>query len=535
MRKWGLGLVLGLTIFAVACNEKKEGNAFLFILSFDPLEYFDIDSSSSGLTVDPSGVITLAGTGQVPVDGPIANPPTPGGRLATVATNLLPDDLDTETVVDLSDNTREAFVSVAQQNVESCAGMGAFASVTCSLSGFAIDIGDALKAATSLVSIQISGANVDGDGVASNTLYGKRYSVRRVSATNPAGTTGDRVGGPMTFSDKLYFTTNTTDANSTLVVYDGTTLKQVLNNVVTVSPYAGAQLGTNLIVQAAPNGGPSANQLYVYNGTTGARLLSTAAGTAETIAGSAVFEDDLYMSILIGAGNYDIYSYDGTNVYRYTNDSSHEFILGQTTKGVFYYAATQKAIYLLDPGASEKNTRVTSTAIDFPGLTGAPVSFVINDTLCFNGETDSSSQVGIFCVKDAEVIRQSNFTFSDVSVYNDIAYGISGTDLYKFDGTTFERLNPTAIQISSNPGPTQVLATSDGVYFTNRSAANGNEFYRYRQRRFEKLFNFKDLPPTGQNTTANNLFEHGGEVYFTANGGTLTPPSESLYKIELRD
>lgn len=531
MKRWGLFVVL--FVFILSCESKKEKNAFLFILSFDPLEYFTA-ALGSGLTLDTSApldtgaeplpaisaatIVNASGTGFVVSDA------------ADIITTL--DQIDTEAVVNLNDSGRQAFVSVAQQNVQSCAGLGLFSNVTCSLGGFIVDIGSVLSTATGLVSLQINGVNLDGDAVSSNILEARKYILRLVSASVNGITDAQSF---VEHSDKLYFNANTDATNSFLIAYDGATLNQVVNlngpqndDAFPIASHAGQLLFRGNDVGAAYN-------LYSYNGTTVNKILDLNAAAGDVIGNTASFGERLYISAA-GAGTSNIYRYNGTTFDQMTNDvlNSSE-IVGQADDGVYYFlnaaVSTNDGIYRLNPNAAIPNRKVTDNTFDHTNSE----YFVLNGKLYFTADYGGNDQT--FMVDGDAVKRVSSFAMTGISVYNNVAYGVINeggfNNLYRYTGTLFERLNPDSVRISSQAIATPVYASSSGVYFvrdTDTGGGTANELFRYNARRIEKLLSLETA--IGAGTSIRRFKEFKNEIYLSATSGAT---DAGFYKLELQD
>lgn len=526
MKSWGAYFFLLILLFA--CESKKEKNAFLFILSFDPLDYFSTasDDFGSGLNLDSGSVITTPGDGSAAVSVASILSQDGAGLLVTdsadVVTSLTTADI--EAFFNLNSNGRQAIVSVAQQNVQSCYGIGAISNVTCSLAGFAVTIGSSLFSSDGQVDLQIGGTNLDGDPVSSNTLTAKRYKLRRVSAA--AGVYDAQ--SFVTHNSKLYFNGNADASNSYLVSYDGTELKQVANLGGTQNDDAFpiASYGGNLILSG--NDVNNAYNLYKYNGTTITKIIDLNGGSGDTIGKAVEFDGNLYVSIA-GAGTSNIYRYNGTSFSQITNDAvNSSLIVAVADDGVYYLGGAAPSLYRINPGDSVPNRRITDATFGHSGYE----YFVLGGKLYFTALYGGNDQM--FMVDGTDVKRVSAYAMTNISVYNDVAYGIrteSGLrHLYRYTGTDLERLNPDSITLSNEPSDTPVLATASGVYFvrdTVEGSGNVNELYRYQSRRFEKLFSLEGV---AAGTTVARMYEFADELFLSMSGG-----SERLFKIELQD
>jgi hypothetical protein len=518
-------------LLLAACESKKEKNAFLFILSFDPLDYFSASSTDfgSGLNLDTADVINTAGDGISAIGAATITTATGTGFVLSDSTSLIttPDRLDVEAYFNLNDNTRRAFVSVASQNINSCSGAGVLASVTCSLGGFVIDIGSLLSTATDVLSLQISGINRDGDGVSSNTLSAKKYILRRVFSIASGITDAQNF---VVHDNKLYFNANTDVSNSFLMSYDGSALSQVvdLGGGAVDDAFPLKSFSGQLLVSANDVG--AAYTLHSLEGTTLNEIIDLNAGAGDAIGTSVEFGGDLYISIA-GSGTSNIYRYDGTRFDQMTNDLvNSSLVRAAADDGVYYFldaaVAANDGLYRLNPTAAIANRKVTDNTYDH----SASEYFVLNGDLYFTAFYGGNNQT--FMVDGDTVKRVASFAMTGISVYNNVAYGIikegGFNNLYRYTGTVFERLNPDSIRISENPVTTSILATASGVYFvrdTDPLAGNSNEFFRYQSRRFERLFS-SDNVAAGSSTQ--RIFEYNSEIYFTA----YTGAQGNLFKLE---
>lgn len=531
MKRWSRWVFIFLLL--AACESKKEKNAFLFILSFDPLDYFSASSSDfgSGLNLDTADVINSAGDGTSSLVVTTITTASGAGFVLSDSTNLIttPDSLDTEAYVDLNDNTRQAFISVASQNINSCSGAGVLASVTCSLGGFIIDIGSLLSTATDVVSLQISGINRDGDGVSSNALSAQKYILRKVFSDASGITDAQNF---IVHDDKLYFNANTDVSNSFLMSYDGSSLKQVLDlgGTAVDDAFPLKSFSEHLLVSANDVG--SAYTLHSLAGTTLNEIIDLNAGAGDSIGNSVEFGGNLYVSIA-GSGTSNIYRYDGTDFDQMTNDATNSSLIRTAADdGVYYFldaaVASNDGLYRLNPNAAIANRKVTDNSYDH----SASEYFVLNGDLYFTAFYGGNNQT--FMVDGDTVKRVASFAMTGISVYNNVAYGIIDeggfNNLYRYTGSVFERLNPDTIRLSETPVTTSILATASGVYFVrdpDPSAGTSNELFRYQSRRFERLFSMENI---AAGASTQRIFEYNSEIYFTA----YTGAQGNLYKLELQ-
>lgn len=531
MKRWGLfGL---LFVFVLSCESKKEKNAFLFILSFDPLEYFTT-ALGSGLTVDTSDPLDTGAAPLPAVSAATIVNASGTGFVVSAAVDIIttPDQIDTEAVANLNDSGRQAFVSVAQQNIRSCAGLGLFSNVTCSLGGFIVDIGSVLSTATGLVSLQIGGTNLDGDSVSSNALEARKYILRLVSA-DAGGIIG--ANSFVEHNDKLYFNAKIGAIESFLISYDGATLNQVVN------------LGGNQNVDSVPlashsgkllfdgNDVGNARNLYAYNGTTVNKILDLNGAAGDVIGGTASFGGSLYVSVAGGTLISNIYRYNGTTFDQMTSDATNSSeIVGAADDGVYYFLDTgdvNDGIYRLNPTATFPNRRVTNDSFGHEDSE----YFVLNGKFYFTAEYSGNDQ--IFMVDGDTVKRVASFAMTNISVYNNVAYGIINeggfNNLYRYTGTLFERLNPDSVRLSQEPFNAPVYASSTGVYFVRdpvHGGGNANELFRYNARRIERLLSLES--DVFASTSIRSFKEYKNEIYFSA---TTVADDAKLYKLELQD
>lgn len=522
MRRWGWLFLFPLLI---GCEDKKEGNSYLFLLSFDPLEYYDVDVSGgvSFINLTPAES-ALTDTHAVPELTKL-DPAGPGLDMPA-NTPPVPDMLDTISTVDLTVNSREAFIDVVDRNMSNCSTTGIFTSVTCSLEGFVIGIGDALKTATDIVDIKITGSNIDDDGVESNTLEGKHFQLNRVSNIN-ADTESDDVRNLVSLGDTLYFNANTTNANSYLMAYDGIAIRRLTNFPGSLEDNSLPLTTFNDQLIIIGNISTTIEKLYRYDGTNFINFLNVNGLATDVVGTFTTFSNSFYVSVAPTAGVFNIYRYDGTNTYQMTQLAESALIRGATSDGVYYHrGGAINALYRLNAAATVPNLRVTPAGFDFTNS----LFFTINDKFYFSA---TNATPGIFIAETAKVQRISDLNIRSVSVYNNIAYMVaSDSNLYKFDGTKFERLNPDSIIVSSAPAPSEILATANGVYFVHDpppAGGNVNEMYRYKSRRFERLHTFNNAVA---NSTTQRMVEHDGELYF-APAVTGAANHQKLHRLKL--
>lgn len=525
MKKWGRWAFVFLLL--AACESKKTGNAFLFILSFDPLDYISANSSDfgSGLNLDTGDLITTAtdGTSTITTTTIVATSGT--GFLQSDASNMISsaDSLDTESYIDLNDNTRQAFISVASQNINSCAGTGVLSAVTCSLGGFAIDIGSLLSAASDVVSLQINGISRDDDTIGSNTLTGKKYILRKVFSDASGITDAQSF---VVHDEKLYFNARVS-GSSYVMSYDGAALSHVvdLDGGLADDSYPLKSFDDQLLIQANDVTG---YQLHSLSGTSLEKIIDLNSGNGDTIGDSVEFGGDLYIT-LAGAGTSNIYRYDGTDFDQITNNGANSVIKAVTADGVYYHL-DGSGLYRLNPSAATANKRVTDATYTHTNSE----YFVLNGALYFTAVYGGNNQT--FKVEGDTIKRvMANLAMTGISVYDNVAYGLVDEggffNLYRFTGTIFERLNPDSIRLSEDSLPTpKILATASGVYFVrdpNTSGGSANEVFRYQSRRFERLFSLENI---AANTSTNRFFEYNDEIYFTA----YTASQGNLFKLELQ-
>jgi len=531
MKRWGLFVVL--FVFILSCESKKEKNAFLFILSFDPLEYFTA-ALGSGLTLDTSAPLDTGAEPLPAISAATIVNASGTGFVVSDATDIITalDQIDTEAVANLNDSGRQAFVSVAQQNIQSCSGLGLFSNVTCSLGGFIVDIGSVLSTATGLVSLQVSGVNIDGDSVSSNTLEARKYILRLVSASLNGISDVQRF---VEHDDKLFFNANTDASNSFLISYDGATLNQVVNlngpqndDAFPIASHAGQLLFLGNDVGAA-------NNLYSYNGTTVNKILDLNAAAGDIIGGTASFGERLYISAA-GAGTSNIYRYNGTTFDQMTNDALNSSeIVGAADDGVYYFLnaanPNDDGLYRLNPNAASPNRKVTNVSFDHANSE----YFVLNGKFYFTADFGGNDFT--YMVDGDAVKRVASFAMTGISVYNNVAYGIitegGFNNLYRYTGTLFERLNPDSVRLSTQAITSPVYASSTGVYFvrdTDTGGGTANELFRYNARRMERLLSLETA--VGAGASVRRFKEYKNEIYFSATSGAT---DTGFYKLELQD